>query len=720
MKIKTLLFFIAVFASQLLAQTYPEITIKDINYAPDDSLNYYGSLNSEPLSVYNGDTVTVTGIVMTAPYKGANPDSIRTLHAGSVDAVYLQDQNNPAWGGILLRNVVASNAFANLDSGLVIKVTGVVQEYFTTTQFNSFGFEASNILGQAPRPKPVVLTLDSLVQVGTGSPKFTAEKWEGVYVEFRNLTTSDQAIIGYQTFNVFDENGSTIVVGNNSDLFRLTQAPLPGTKVEYVRGFIETRNNINNGWFIINPVYENDIKYGDVSPPNITNVLRDKGIVKFAEDVTISARVVDADLTADVKEVKLFYSINEAPFDSLNMVLTNETDSIWSATIPAQNDSTLIRYYVSALDMDNAVSTNPSNVNNSYFYMTLDRPLRIQDVQYSPFGSGYSGYNGYEVTVIGQISADTSDIEGDGANIGPQVYMQDEQNGPWSGIQIFGVEAESVPRYEHVEVTGIVNESFGVTRIGTLEQGASVKVSLADWFPPIFPEPSIISTSVIGTSPNSSLPAESYEGVLVTIKNVKVLDSNADGNPGPDEGTGGNRNYGEIFIADTSNVQMRLELQDGTHDYNNFWDTSLENTGIRIETGHTFTSITGILFYSFSNYKLVPRQNDDFVGHVTSVKNSEVIPEKFSLDQNYPNPFNPSTVIQFSIPNVNQNGKIINNVMLKVYDVLGREVKTLVNESKQPGTYEVKFDASQLSSGIYFYTLNAGDFYQTKKMMLLK
>ena len=62
---------------------------------------------------------------------------------------------------------------------------------------------------------------------------------------------------------------------------------------------------------------------------------------------------------------------------------------------------------------------------------------------------------------------------------------------------------------------------------------------------------------------------------------------------------------------------MRLELQDGTHDYHNFWDAALENSGIRIETGHTFESITGILFYSFSNYKLVPRKNDDFVGHVT-------------------------------------------------------------------------------------------------------
>ena len=203
------------------------------------------------------------------------------------------------------------------------------------------------------------------------------------------------------------------------------------------------------------------------------------------------------------------------------------------------------------------------------------------------------------------------------------------------------------------------------------------------------------------------------------MENVTVLDANADGNvDGPDEGAGGSRNYGEIYITDESNVQMRLELQDGTHDYHNFWDAALENSGIRIETGHTFESITGILFQSFSNYKLVPRKNDDFVGHVTDVENSNIIPEEYNLSQNYPNPFNPTTTISYSIPNIASS--LNSNVTLKIYDLLGREVNTLVNEIKQPGSYQVQFDARELSSGIYFYTLNAGDFYQTKKLVLLK
>ncbi len=99
-------------------------------------------------------------------------------------------------------------------------------------------------------------------------------------------------------------------------------------------------------------------------------------------------------------------------------------------------------------------------------------------------------------------------------------------------------------------------------------------------------------------------------------------------------------------------------------------------------------------------------------------KMSNIIPEEYSLSQNYPNPFNPTTTISFSIPNIASSFN--SNVTLKIYDLLGREVNTLVNEVKQPGSYQVQFDASELSSGIYFYALSAGDFYQTKKLVLLK
>ena len=102
------------------------------------------------------------------------------------------------------------------------------------------------------------------------------------------------------------------------------------------------------------------------------------------------------------------------------------------------------------------------------------------------------------------------------------------------------------------------------------------------------------------------------------------------------------------------------------------------------------------------------------VRSITDVKPVDnLVPGKFELAQNYPNPFNPSTSIKFSIP---QAAK----VMLKVYDILGREVATLINSEKLAGNYEVNFDASKFASGVYVYTLTAGDFTSTKKMMLMK
>jgi len=96
-------------------------------------------------------------------------------------------------------------------------------------------------------------------------------------------------------------------------------------------------------------------------------------------------------------------------------------------------------------------------------------------------------------------------------------------------------------------------------------------------------------------------------------------------------------------------------------------------------------------------------------------------PEEFELYQNYPNPFNPSTKIKFTVPNVIASGaKQSQLVILKVYDILGNEVVTLVNEEKPAGSYEVDFDATGLPSGIYFYQLKAGKFIQTKKMIYLK
>ena len=175
--------------------------------------------------------------------------------------------------------------------------------------------------------------------------------------------------------------------------------------------------------------------------------------------------------------------------------------------------------------------------------------------------------------------------------------------------------------------------------------------------------------------------------------------------------------------------------------------TELNNSGFEIQKGsHTSISLSVIdwksigfingngtttekSYYSFednnpgngkSYYRLKQIDYDGSFEYSNIVEVDLNIPTQFSLEQNYPNPFNPSTKIKYSIPSVTLSGVEGSRVILKVYDVLGNEIATLVNEEKPAGNYEVNFDASKFSSGVYFYELQAGDFVDMKKMILIK
>ncbi|MCK7520236.1 MAG: T9SS type A sorting domain-containing protein [Ignavibacteriales bacterium] len=109
---------------------------------------------------------------------------------------------------------------------------------------------------------------------------------------------------------------------------------------------------------------------------------------------------------------------------------------------------------------------------------------------------------------------------------------------------------------------------------------------------------------------------------------------------------------------------------------------------------------------------MVPRTRG-FSNVVTDVENEFNSISEYRLNQNYPNPFNPTTTISFTIP-------ATSNVSLKVFNILGKEVATLVNETKSAGNYSINFNASGLSSGVYFYQLTTDNFTSTKKFTLMK
>ena len=197
---------------------------------------------------------------------------------------------------------------------------------------------------------------------------------------------------------------------------------------------------------------------------------------------------------------------------------------------------------------------------------------------------------------------------------------------------------------------------------------------------------------------------------------------------------GGSFRLNKIFIdangVNSSTVKLYYKVNGSSYqsvsmNYDNSlkynYDFPTSTNGDQLEFYFTYNNSGGTLTrepsgtntYKFSYGSL----NVSNLTSVSSDNNS--IPSDFQLMQNYPNPFNPSTVISYQLP---KSG----NVLMKVYDALGREVVTLVNEMQQAGTYRVDFNGGQsnghgqLSSGVYLYTLKVGDFVQTKKMILLK
>jgi 1,4-alpha-glucan branching enzyme len=191
----------------------------------------------------------------------------------------------------------------------------------------------------------------------------------------------------------------------------------------------------------------------------------------------------------------------------------------------------------------------------------------------------------------------------------------------------------------------------------------------------------------------------------------------------------------EAFNSDDYNYSLsgyvkRLTIADSTMNVNiigNFYVSQLNINPQFPNLGRWYDYFTGDSIYVTNSQTEITLQPGEFhiyttvklptpeEGILSDVNNSEgyELPSKYNLEQNYPNPFNPSTTIRYSIikPDV---------VRIKIYDILGREVKNLVNEFKQTGNYDVHFDASSLASGLYLYRIESGEFVQTKKMILLK
>ena len=172
------------------------------------------------------------------------------------------------------------------------------------------------------------------------------------------------------------------------------------------------------------------------------------------------------------------------------------------------------------------------------------------------------------------------------------------------------------------------------------------------------------------------------------------------------------QNYGLLWENIEGSPWYRWQVNDTT--WYQVWFDNDSSLGLKYDLAKNY-NLKGVgmwaLGYDGSRAELWNAIKEHFMA--TSVNNSITIAPAFELSQNYPNPFNPTTTIKFSLSQPCLT-------TLKIYDIVGKEIVTLVNEEKSTGAYIVEYDASRLSSGIYFYQLQAGDFTETKKMILMR
>lgn len=657
---------------------YPTKTIKEIQTPTNLTLS--------DASPFAGDTVWVYGVVADgARYKGGN----FMWYTGDRIRFNIMDPRDTSYNFI---TVVAGTANPGNDTtyftglgldqlvpGDSIRILGYVSEYRSLTQLQVVPVDTCfELLGTSSVAiEPVTRPLSDFYN-GTTVTRDPSERDESKFVKFTDLT-----VIGNNgaEFTVADNNGNQMTVDDQSNVIFAVTPPSVGSKISFVQGYIFT--NSNSGW-TISPRDTKD--YSVAFAPFISNATRLDTFPTSSVTVDIQAKVTSK--TSTLTSVKLFYSMDGVEQSPMTMTTS---DSIYSATIPAASkDSALVSYYILATNSDGLSSSVPGDtINNRLFYVTHDRPITIQDIQFTPYLDGNPSYVGDKVTVTGIATSDRT--------IYGAIYVQNG-TGPWSAIRILASADSSIRKGDELTVTGWVRESYGLTVLDT------ATFTINSHNNPL-PAPTKVNPADVKTGGSM---AEMYESVLLRVDSVFIVNINED--------AVSNGNFGEFGVLQDSSKTSGLRVDDYSPLFPYTNDTARFHRPIQLHLHDYFSYIVGPLDYSFSNFKLVPRDSNDFGTYkpLTTVKQvSNLLPNAYTLSQNYPNPFNPSTTIEYSL-------KSTSPIVLKIYNVIGQEVSTLVNQVQTAGTYRVTFDASRLATGVYFYKLQAGQFTSIKKMMLLK
>ena len=645
--------------------------IRDVQYTPF----------SDGISGAVGGTVTVRGVVMGS--------------ASEVGMLYLQDAAE-AWSGIAVHG---DASVRNLPRGQHVTITGTVEERDGVTTLADATLSFDHGVGVVfPTVELSTGTFENM-RVEDGDP--IAEQWEGMLVLLRNVritSTNPASPPGSEgDFLVTDGSGDMRVGSSGAwtntyttdrsetDKIFLTY----GTTIETLSGHIHSES----GAYKLEPRSDEDFVNVVLGPthPVISNVLRNQAIPSSSDDVVVTCRVVDSNPYGNIELMRLVYGAGDVERGRTDMLLDPD-DNIATAVIPAQQDGELIWYYIEAEDNDGEEARYPVDLDGPRpFFIVRDGNIRIRDIQYTPYADGRSGSAGYsDVLTRGVLTA--------GPKLG--MYFIQDAAAPWSGIQIVSsdIGTHGLRPGDDITVRGIVDEVGGMTQLRDIVLVENHGVA------PL-PDALLLNTGMFetGVAKDGDFDAEPYESMLVRFDRLVVTSINADAAQG--------ENHGEFLVSDGSG-DMRVD-DAGVWD-EVFTTDPTDLVRVFLPVGSKIASLIGVMYYSNNNFKLEPRDEDDFFNVVTSVEHVPGRPDAVVLHPNHPNPFmkHEGTTLRFEIPEHSL-------LSLSVYNTSGTRVATLLDGWHAAGEYSMHFTAQSLAPGMYFCTLMIGEAVHTTRMILV-
>jgi hypothetical protein len=597
--------------------------------------------------------------------KAVNIEGIVTTEPGLYNAgMFVIQSGTGPWNGV---HCFDNTATTNVQRGDSVRVAGVVTEYFNLTEVDFFGSTSVEVLSSGnPLPPAQVLTASQLT---TGSP--FGELYEGVYSRIENVEVTNPND-GFGQWVVTDGTGSALI---GDDAFYL-YTPALGDSIDAVEGipaysFSERKLEPRDSADILGPPLVSNLRYSPIPPTS-------------AGPVNFSALITD---NGTITRAKLFYSTNNgASFDSTD--LANTSGDIWEVALGPFADGTEIDYRVEVTDDTGFTGRSPT-VGEFDLYVGLVDIFTIQ----STFGVGdASAFAGSPRNVSGIVTMAPGTLA-DNIFVIQNHWTTDPS---YRGIHVFsgGSLVGQIQLGDSVSVCGDVEEFFGLTQIGMHFTASHTNHGFVGELPGYG-----IASSSFPPDPIGAV-GEPWEGVLIQVSNAVVTNAAA--------------GFGQYFVDNTDPRNGEETLVDD--------EARISGLTFAPTLGDSVT-VRGIGDFSFDQYKIQPRTNSDILPYdpadAVGVAVGAGTDLGFALHQNTPNPFSVgATRIGFALPRDART-------TLRVFDVQGRVVRTLVDGPLSAGRHDVTWDGRneegrQVATGVYFYRLTAEQDEATRKLLLLK